>query len=249
MPHLTAMRLLHGRETKLPRLWLGNGGSMTPEVFRKLLVAGTAVAALQRSAVSTERGDREGHGTERPVIAGEGSRDAPFLLQESGMRPTPMTDTQQKAEAMEHGELIARLEAASEGSRELDRELMLLVGDAREVDHCTFYGPDERVWYFGEYERETDLPPLPYLTSSLDAIVALIERSNWKLYSVDASVDGRPSCFIKGPDRLWPADDESDEHFGPGWKHGRAKSLPLALCIALLRALRTQDQGDQTNGS
>lgn len=50
---------------------------MTPEVFRKLLVAGTAVAALQRSAVSTERGDREGHGTERPVIAGEGSRDEP----------------------------------------------------------------------------------------------------------------------------------------------------------------------------
>lgn len=168
------------------------------------------------------------------------------------MRPTPMTDTQQKAEAMEHGELIARLEAASEGSRELDALIFRAIGAPLPERFASLKlaleWQDDGTALMPVGEMRVRYEP-PAYTTSLDAIVALIERSNWKLYSVDASVDGRPSCFIKGPDRLWPADDESDEHFGPGWEHGRAKSLPLALCIALLRALRTQDQGDQTNGS
>lgn len=155
--------------------------------------------------------------------------------------------TQQKAEAMEHGELIARLEAASEGSRELDRELMLLVGDAREVDHCTFYGPDERVWYFGEYERETDLPPLPYLTTSLDAIVALIERKlpGWTLARLGQNDDKTWHAELR-EGYLTSYDRVATSSYRPG---SRPASPALALCIALLRALRTQDQGDQTNGS
>lgn len=141
----------------------------------------------------------------------------------------------------DHAQLIGRLEAASEGSRELDRDMMLLVGDAREVDHCTFYGPDERVWYFGEYEHETDLPPLPYLTSSLDAIVALIERKlpGWMIERVGEHVfaDHR----AKGP---FLATLRTSPNL-PGLTFAQchyARSRPLALCIAFLRALQAQQE-------
>lgn len=132
-------------------------------------------------------------------------------------------------------QLIDLLETESEGGRELDREIMLLVGDAREVDHCTFYGPDERVWYFGEYEHETDQPPLPYLTSSLDAIVALIAR---KLPGWSWGVSGALSPTCTG--LLYePAPTAT------GYRTKRradGKTPPLALCIAFLRALQAQQE-------
>lgn len=126
-------------------------------------------------------------------------------------------------------ELIARLEAASQGSRPLDREMMLLVGDAREVDHCTFYGPDESVWYLGDYEHETDLPPLPYLTSSLDAIVALIERKlpGWWVQYLGQTTKG------------WAARIERQ---GTSLGLFNSTTPALALCIAFLRALQAQQE-------
>lgn len=42
---------------------------MNLEIVRKLLLAGAVVAELSRR-------DREGHGTERPVIDGDRSRDS-----------------------------------------------------------------------------------------------------------------------------------------------------------------------------
>lgn len=138
--------------------------------------------------------------------------------------------------------LIDRLEAASEGSRELDREMMLLVGDAREVDHCTFYGPEERVWCFGEYEHETDLPPLPYLTSSLDAIVALIERKlpGW-FWGIgrrsDADDPAKPMWAEVASERWIKSETEKDEQF-----ESDGVTAPLALCVVLLRALQAQQE-------
>lgn len=124
-------------------------------------------------------------------------------------------------------QLIEDLESAQVGSLHYDKRILAALG-------FTWRG----MAYWNSQEQWKGSAAL---TRSMDAIVALIERSDWKLYSVDASIDGRPSCFIKGPDRVWPADDESDEHFGPGWEHGRAKSLPLALCIAFLKAMEQAD--------
>lgn len=137
--------------------------------------------------------------------------------------------TQQKAEAMEHGELIARLEAASEGSRELDAAILSAIGD-QALDRGRFgweWRP-ERVGFWR---------PMPEPTTSIDAIVALIERKLPVLadfYIAQHRGSARATIWLDGK----PFD---------GVKEGRDK--PLAACIAFLRALRTQDQGDQTNGS
>lgn len=128
--------------------------------------------------------------------------------------------TQQKAEAMEHGELIARLEAASEGSLELDEAIAL-----------RFYpwlAPLPRSEY-GGWHHPTDgliAPADPY-TTSLDAIVALIERE-------------LPECVWRvGFDPDYGTMLGSIVGAAPICASGLARhdDPKLALCIALLRAL------------
>lgn len=138
--------------------------------------------------------------------------------------------TQQKAEAMEHGELIARLEAASEGSLELDEAIAL-----------RFYpwlAPLPRSEY-GGWHHPTDgliAPADPY-TTSLDAIVALIER---KLPGWSWGVSGAlsPTCTGLLYEPAPTATGYRTKQRADG------KTPAIALCIAFLRALRTQDQGD-----
>ena len=139
---------------------------------------------------------------------------------------------------MEHGELIARLEAASEGSHELNRALGLAIGELHLDAKGDLYriDRDDGSHSYGGNGDETIITPR--WTTSLDAIVALIER---KLPSADYDIHHRRAPYK--PTVHW-----YDEK-GEAWRVSDAQTKPLAACIALLQALRTQDQGDQTNGS
>jgi hypothetical protein len=109
--------------------------------------------------------------------------------------------------------LISRLEGAQEGSRELDAEIYraLLV--------------------------DCPMPNGPHFTTSLDAAVALVERAAWRLWTLDHSIPNQPAAMLQGPIKHYPAEGEYPAHDGPAWMCGRARTPPLALCIALLRAL------------
>lgn len=137
-------------------------------------------------------------------------------------------------------ELIERLEAASVGSRELDREIMVLIGGAQQVSEAIFYGPGETVWYCGDYEDSAVDVPLPYVTTSLDAALALAERVlpgwTWDIAGprepITGTDDGRPSAAL----RL-----DADR---PSLRIGTATTPALALCIAILRAVAAQPRVD-----
>ena len=120
-------------------------------------------------------------------------------------------------------DLIAMLEAAGEGSRELDGEIALLVGATIDRDRFMRHPP---WWELEGFPSRTT--PWPF-TASLDAIVALIER---KLPEQFAGLQAN-----RHPDRRadWSAwlEDGMEQH------EARAETPALALCIALLRALST----------
>lgn len=113
---------------------------------------------------------------------------------------------------MSNAELIARLEKSESGSRLLDEAMFDAV-------------------------RETDEPQIifdyPAYTTSLDAIVALIEEKVGGGYRIDASdgPQGRADAWV------WRKGTSMGGFWGDAW------SPPLALCIALLRAL-DQNGGD-----
>ena len=141
-------------------------------------------------------------------------------------------------------DLITRLEKAEGGSRELDAEIMCLVGGARRVDDFTFHGPNEAVWclWDGLYDPPS-IPELPYVTTSLDAALALAERLGWQLRSLDHSIPNQPSVMLQGPIKHYPAEGDHPAHDGPAYQCGRGKTRPLATCIAILRALKGTDNG------
>ncbi|WP_374453776.1 hypothetical protein [Phenylobacterium sp.] len=123
-------------------------------------------------------------------------------------------------------QMIAKLEAASEGSRELDVDIAIASGEwtppygaERDADR-----PD--VWrrsgvnYWAQYAA---------YTTSLDAIVALIAR---KLPGVAGW-----SVALDTYDNSAALTDMAGETRG-----AVAKTLPLAACIAFLRALQAQQE-------
>lgn len=138
-------------------------------------------------------------------------------------------------------ELLARVEAATEPDREIDCAIAVTV-DGHFIDGKDFRGrpiycrrdPDGAITSPGQGH---DMLVRRY-TASVDAALALVERAGdgYRLYSVDASIPGRFSVVLKGPDRLWPADEDSEACVAPGWESGASASLPLALCAALLRS-------------
>lgn len=73
-------------------------------------------------------------------------------------------------------DLIQRLKEAGEPLRDLDHEIMTRYGGAEHIDNGIYYGPNEIIWYRGDYEEDSQHPPLPYVTSSIDAALALAIR-------------------------------------------------------------------------
>lgn len=93
---------------------------------------------------------------------------------------------------MTRSELIEALRKADGGSRELDIEIMCEIGSARRIDNTLFYGPGEISWYCGEWKDESSLPPLPYVTTSLVAAIALVERVRPGWYHTSGE------CYLTG---------------------------------------------------
>jgi hypothetical protein len=132
-----------------------------------------------------------------------------------------------------HSELVARLEGASEGSREIGVELLLHFGWHRScVGH--FYGP---LYHWSAPDRKPclisgDEDHLPNPTTSLDAALALAERvlPGWDF------IVGRTNGGLTIHAQVGPGEMQ----FG--------NTPALALCIAVLRATATQpsDDGEKT---
>ncbi|WP_392352973.1 hypothetical protein V8F63_09495 [Brevundimonas sp. LF-1] len=124
--------------------------------------------------------------------------------------------------------LIARLEAAEVGSRELGHDVLLALGWHRE-QIGNFYGPLYQ-WSspdFSPHLISGDEDKLPNPVLSLDAALALVERvlPGWRI--------GLNSDPDRGP--LWAA---QVKRRGETWRPiGELAPTPaLALCIAILRA-------------
>lgn len=135
-------------------------------------------------------------------------------------------------------QLIERLEAASEGSRELDATMFRAIGAPLPDKFANLnleltWGPDGSA-YMPVGEMQVRYEP-PAYTTSLDAIVALIER---KLLGWSWGVSGALSPTCTG--MLYePAPTAT------GYRTKRradGKTPALALCIAFLRALQAQQE-------
>ena len=128
------------------------------------------------------------------------------------------------------GDLLERLEAATGPDREIDKAVMLAIGRAREIDPWMFYGPGETVWCFGDYEHESVNPALPYVTASLDAVLALVEEKlpGWTVEIIRLS-DGEGFAQVS-----------DDAAFMPVSHEATAPTPALALLKALVCALSSE---------
>ena len=127
--------------------------------------------------------------------------------------------------------LIARLEAAEVGSRELGHDVLLALGWHRE-QIGNFYGPLYQ-WSspdFSPHLISGDEDKLPNPVLSLDAALALAERLGCgRTYVLDNAIQTTVRALPTA--HLW------NDH---GKHTGHARTMPLALVIAILRA----KQGD-----
>lgn len=115
--------------------------------------------------------------------------------------------------------LISRLEAAREGSRELDAEIWKAIGlTPKQEKHCAEWcRMDGRT----DLTRERYIAAwAPNFTTSIDAAMTLLpERTQWQL--------NRTGIF----------DQEDSCRAEVDWSNGTwADTPPLALCIAALKA-------------
>ena len=152
-----------------------------------------------------------------------------------------MSDIREEALMIDH--LIERVESAGGPDRELDAAIAL------DLCLCSRY----RNWYddpetktlhawhmqvIGDHPRFTKWVPLPELTASLDAVVALIEA---KMPDVSWSC-GQPhkpykaEATIYGPLKPWPESTRCE--FG---YHSKAATPTLALLASFLRAWKEQN--------
>ncbi len=120
--------------------------------------------------------------------------------------------------------LLARLQAATQGSAELDAAVLRAAG----------WKP-ARARGFGGYWRDPVdgvLRSPPKVTTSQDAIDALIEARGWEWYRAGKMITGVAMGVNPKPD----AGLGETQWF-------RHPSAPLALCIAFVRALEAQEGG------
>lgn len=130
--------------------------------------------------------------------------------------------------------LIARLEAAEAGSRELDVALAWHRWVEPKMWGST-NAKGEPVW---KVERDGKRVPLPAYTTSLDAALALAER-----VLAEPDIGGRPGRlhdFAQHFNGRWEA---KTYRVSDGSSHQSVAATPaLALCIAILKA-KAQGEG------
>jgi len=145
---------------------------------------------------------------------------------------------------MTRTDLIAKLEAASEGSRELDAGLYV-------ETHEPMFG---RYWS----PNASDDPGDPYMaqkvtapnyTTSIDAALQLVETNlpPSKSYGKTDTGEGWKIGFYRSPytfegNRWWDVMIRDHAEEGVTVK---ARTLPLALCIALLRTLEAEEAAEK----
>jgi len=116
-------------------------------------------------------------------------------------------------------DLIARLEVTEVGSRELDRDIEIAIGGG-------WIGADEQRVYRRDKNGFGYTQAFSTVTTSLDAALALAERVLDGDFSYDLFHDfgGFNRAKVHGI---------TD---GPISGEGRAETMPLALCVAVLKA-------------
>jgi len=127
-------------------------------------------------------------------------------------------------------DLIERLEGASVGSRELDFAVAKASGSEVREGWAEFYADGD----FGGSVKS--------YTTSLDAALALAERV-LPDHAMNVCKDQGPP---EGPQFLWSSVVARHSLEGPvgrpGWWFGVSDTPAIALCIAILKALRASEQ-------
>ncbi len=159
----------------------------------------------------------------------------------------------------DYSELIAKLEGAPEGSREIDAFIWAEV-DNRDVrwegnralaksreapyNECvlgTIVGPDGRKWFDSNSHHK---PILPAYTTSLDAALTLVPE-RWHIASLRT---GNKDCGHNNPKRYCGCSLQPNLNNDEGWAKGIqvaewARTPALALCITALKA-RAAEESD-----
>ena len=124
--------------------------------------------------------------------------------------------------------LLEKLEAATEGSRELDA--MVIAHFCPEAMINRYPTPEDGIYVFhADSVVGKNKAPLPHLTTSIDAALALVDRvlPKWNI-----------SNLCQNDDRTWFVE------FRRGYRisydkvimANKIKTLPLAIMIALIKA-------------
>ena len=121
-------------------------------------------------------------------------------------------------------DLIARLEAASEGSRELSDEVARGLGWTTEQVEDMWCNP-VKIWLNPQKQYMRSLTFAPDFTRSIDAAITAVPGGfGWEI-SVYATLT--PKAIV------WDADIRDQ---GPLFEQASASTAPLALCAAALKA-------------
>lgn len=137
-------------------------------------------------------------------------------------------------------QLIGRLEAASEGSRELDYAMWAALQGVT-MTLLQLHGGFEATGYAGKLS-DPDWLGAPRLTTSLDAIVALAKRHGFYINSEPRfHIEVEGVIFRSHALRpLWSDWRPDDEWFDRG--EARHPDQAISACIAFLRALQAQQE-------
>jgi hypothetical protein len=133
-------------------------------------------------------------------------------------------------------ELAERCEAATGPDRELDVELAVVAGLIRdpEFERGYFYGAGNNCDYVlerGDYDHGNNAPELPSYTASLDAAMMLVPEGH--IVAVTNCDPDLPAPDFARASAIVALDPDSV--VAPTV----AKTMPLALCAAALRAINT----------
>ena len=144
--------------------------------------------------------------------------------------------------------LFEKLEAATEGSRELDvllwahfdnREVFekdgVILARHREPPHDTCrLGTIDPGKNSRNFQEAWSKPPFPRLTTSIDAALALVERKGWRPSMISWSVEllTEPhhrvtASMVLPDDKGWPSE---------GYSQTQGTTVPLAIMTALVKA-------------
>lgn len=120
-------------------------------------------------------------------------------------------------------DIISRLEAAPEGSRELDIEIDRLVRPERYAQEKP--APADLPPGFGQDALSLAMHDAPHYTTSIDAVLALMPEG-WRIAEMHDDPDDGCRVSLYCP-----------YNRGLGWKYRSIARIPaLALCIAILKA-------------